>query len=141
MVKLSEKQASYSVTIGAKKLGISKYTLREYEKKGLIRPFNDPINGRSLFFNRDLEWIRHIRKLIHHQRLNIASIQRPLAVIPCYKIKNCPKVKKERCPASADKTRPCWVIVQRSSIEEVNKCWACKVYADAQKRLRKNFFD
>lgn len=135
MVKLSEKQASYSVTIAAKKLGISKHTLREYEKKGLIRPYRDPVNGRSLFFHRDLKWIRRIRKLIHHEGLNIVSIQRLLAVIPCWKVKNCPKVKKERCPPSADKTRPCWAIVQRSSIKEVNKCWACKVYAEAQKRL------
>ncbi len=135
MVKLSEKQASYSVTITAKKLGISKHTLREYEKKGLIRPFRAPVNGRRLFSDRDLKWIRHIRKLIHHEGLNIVSIQRLLAVVSSWKIKNCPKVKKERCPASADKTRPCWVIVQRSSIKESNKCWACKVYSEAQKRL------
>lgn len=135
MVKLAKKQTSYSIAIAAKKLGISKNTLRDYEKKGLIRSFRNPVNGRSLYFNRDLKWLRHVRKLIHHEGLNIASIQRLLAVIPCWKIKNCPKVKKEICPDSADKTHPCWAVVQRSSIKEINKCWACKVYIEAQKRL------
>ena len=135
MIKSGEKQASYSVTIAAKKLGISRQTLREYEKKGLIRPYRDPVNGRSLFSSRDLKWVRLIRKLINQGGLNIVSIQRLLAVVPCWKIKNCPKVKKERCPASANKTHPCWVVVQRSSIKEINKCWACKVYLEAKKRL------
>lgn len=136
MVKLSGKQASYSATLAAKKLDISKHTLREYEKKGLIRLFRDPVNGRTLFSNRDLKWIGHIRKLIHQEGLNIASLRRLLAVISCWKIKSCPRVKKERCPASANNTHPCWAIVQRSSIEEMNKCCACKVYAEAQKRVR-----
>ena len=135
MAKLGERQTSYSVTIAAEKLGINKHTLREYEKKGLIRPFHDPVNGRSLFLNGDLKWLRHIRKLIHHQGLNIASIQRLLAVIPCWKIKNCPKVKRERCSVLGDKNHPCWVTVQKSSIKEINKCWACKIYHEAQKRL------
>ena len=135
MVKLSEKQTFYSVTIAAKKLGISKHTLREYKKKGLIRPYRDPVNGHSLFSDRDLTWVHHVRKLIHQKGLNIVSIQRLLAVISCWKIKNYPKVKKECCLASADKTRPCWAIVQRSSIKEINRCWACKVYSEAQKRL------
>jgi len=136
MVKLGEKQVSYSVTVAAKKLGVSKHILREYEKKGLIRPFRNPANGRSLFSNSDLRWVRHIRKLIHHEGLNIASIQRLLAAIPCWKIKNCPKVKRERCSVSGDKTRPCWAIARDGCIKEINKCRACKVYLVAEKRVR-----
>ncbi len=135
MVKLGKKQATYSITIAATKLGISKNTLREYEKKGLIKSFRDPVNGRRIFFNRDLKCVRNIRKLIHQEGLNIASIQRLLAVIPCWMVENCPNIKKERCPASTDKSRTCWIVGQKSSPEEINNCWACKVYLDAQKKL------
>ena len=135
MVKLSKKQASYSVATAAKKLGVSRHTLRGYEKKGLIRPLRDPANGRSLFFSRDLKWVCRIRKLIHQEGLNIASIQRLLAVVPCRNVKKCLKVKRKKCPAFGDKAHPCWVIVRKGSIKEINKCWDCKVYAEAQKRL------
>jgi len=135
MVKPSEEQASYSTALAAKKLGISTHTLRRYEKKGLIRPFRDLVSGRSLFSDRDLTLVRNIRKLIHREGLNIASIQRLLAIIPCWKIKDCPETKKAKCPVLTDKTSPCWAIAQDGCIKEVNKCRACRVYLIAEKRL------
>jgi len=101
MVNPSEEQAFYSITIAAQKLGISTHTLRRYEKKGLIIPLRDEVSGRSLFSDRDLTSVRNIRKLIHREGLNIASIQRLLAVIPCWKIKDCPETKRLKCPAPA----------------------------------------
>ncbi|MEW6607928.1 MAG: MerR family transcriptional regulator [bacterium] len=135
MVELS-KQESYSVTNAAKRLGISISTLREYEKRGLIRLFHDPVNGRSRFFNEDLKWIRHIRNLIHQEKLNIVSIQRLLAIIACWKSKNCPEAKREKCQASSDRTLPCWVM---TCSKEINKCRDCKVYLQACERGKKNF--
>jgi DNA-binding transcriptional MerR regulator len=140
VVKMTNKQASYSIAVAAKKIGISGNTLRGYDKRGLIRLYRDPVKGRRLLFDRDLKWIRHIRKLIHEEGLNIVSIQRLLAAVPCWKLKKCPKVKRERCPASADRTRPCWMVIRKSSIDEDNKCWTCRIYQEVQKRICQKIF-
>ncbi len=129
---------SYSVTDAAKKLGLSVHTLREYEKRGLLRLFHDPVNGRCRFFAEDLKWICHIRNLIHQEKLNIASIQRLLAIIPCWKTKNC-KDRREECQAFTDKTRPCWVRTQKGCIKEMNKCLNCQVYLESHKRAAQKF--
>lgn len=136
MIKSREKRAFYSAATAARKLGISTNTLREYVKTGLVRPYSDPENGRSLFSDRDLTWIRRIRKLIHQEGLNIASIRRLLAVSASWQITNFPNVKNDGCRVPADKTRPCWVTPQRRSIKKINMCWACKVYSGARKRLK-----
>lgn len=46
----------------AEKTGISEYTLRYYEKKGLIRVGRDA-SGRREFFESDIEWILFIKRL------------------------------------------------------------------------------
>ncbi|MGL5822764.1 MAG: MerR family transcriptional regulator [Sarcina sp.] len=46
----------------SKKVGISEYTLRFYEKKGLIRVERDEF-GRRVYNEKDIEWIIFIKKL------------------------------------------------------------------------------
>lgn len=52
------------MTIGdlAKATNISEYTLRYYEKKGLIRVKRDN-NGRRCFEKSDIEWVKFIKRL------------------------------------------------------------------------------
>lgn len=52
------------MTIGelSKKTGISAYTLRYYEKKGLIRVSRDAA-GRREYDGADVEWVRFIKRL------------------------------------------------------------------------------
>ncbi|GLB31423.1 MerR family transcriptional regulator [Lacrimispora amygdalina] len=52
------------MTIGklSEKTGISTYTLRYYEKKGLIKVSRDAA-GRRVFDEADVEWIRFIQRL------------------------------------------------------------------------------
>lgn len=52
------------MTIGklSEKTGISAYTLRYYEKKGLIKVSRDAA-GRRVFDEADVEWIRFIQRL------------------------------------------------------------------------------
>lgn len=52
------------MTIGtlSEKTGISAYTLRYYEKKGLIKVSRD-IAGRRIYDESDVEWIRFIQRL------------------------------------------------------------------------------
>lgn len=46
----------------SKQTGISEYTLRYYEKKGLIRVKRDALNRRE-YDSKDIEWILFIKKL------------------------------------------------------------------------------
>lgn len=46
----------------SKRTGISAYTLRYYEKKGLIRVARDPA-GRRDYSEKDVEWVRFIQRL------------------------------------------------------------------------------
>lgn len=46
----------------AKAVGISEYTLRYYEKKGLIRVRRDDA-GRRCYDESDIEWIKFIKRL------------------------------------------------------------------------------
>lgn len=126
---------SYNISTAAKILGMSVRMIREYEKEGLIKPYRDPGSGYRLFSDEDLRWIRCIRELIHTEGLNIKGIRRLLTLIPCWEIKSCPKEIKEKCLAAVDRTRPCWIVAQKSCIEEANKCRSCKVYLEAQKRI------
>lgn len=52
------------MTIGdlSKKTGITQYTLRYYEKLGLIRVERDE-GGRRSYLEEDLEWVRFIQRL------------------------------------------------------------------------------
>ena len=136
MVESKGKGRSYRMDVAAKMLRINISTLKGYEKKGLIKIFKDPTSKRKLFLKEDLDWIRTIRRLIHREGLNVASIQSLLSIVPCWEIKNCPNDLKEKCLALVNKTHPCWLIVEKRSLEEANKCRTCKVYLEAQKRLK-----
>lgn len=52
------------MTIGelAKAAGMTEYTLRYYEKKGLIRVMRDK-NGRRCYTQNDIKWVQFIQKL------------------------------------------------------------------------------
>ena len=127
--------AHYNISTAAKMLGISVRMLREYEKDGLIKPLRNPSSGYRLFSNEDLQWIRCIRGLIHKDGINIKGIRRLLTVMPCWEIKGCPKEIREKCRAVMDRTLPCWTIAGKHC-KDADKCRTCKVYLEAQKRLR-----
>ncbi|WP_025870943.1 MerR family transcriptional regulator [Enterococcus crotali] len=52
----------YTISEFAKKIGISEYTLRYYEKEGLIEPLRDEHNYR-VYQEEDLDWANFVIKL------------------------------------------------------------------------------
>lgn len=132
---MDRRAAHYNISTAAKMLGMSVRMLREYEKDGLIKPYRNPSNGYRLFSNEDLQWIRCIRELIHQKGLNIKGIRRLLTVMPCWEVKDCPKEIRAKCRAVVDRTLPCWAIADKHC-KDADKCRSCKVYLEAQKRLR-----
>jgi len=130
------------ISAAARMVGISSSALRMYEAEGLLIPYKTTKNMR-LFSRRDLEWVKHIRKLIKKEKLSVEGIRRILALIPCWKIRNCAPESLAQCKAYRSNSAPCWTIQDRHGECQYIECRLCDVYRGAfqafntKKMLRK----
>ncbi len=69
----------YMISVAADIVGMHPQTLRIYEAKGLVRPGRTP-GGTRLYSERDLERLRAIQRLTTELGLNLAGVQRVLAL-------------------------------------------------------------
>ena len=69
----------YMISVAAEIVGMHPQTLRIYETKGLVRPRRTPGNTR-LYSERDLERLRAIQRLTGDLGLNLAGVERVLAL-------------------------------------------------------------
>ncbi len=69
----------YMISVAADLVGMHPQTLRIYEAKGLVRPGRTP-GGTRLYSERDLERLRTIQRLTTELGLNLAGVQRVLAL-------------------------------------------------------------
>lgn len=69
----------YMISIAADLVGMHPQTLRIYEQKGLVRPQRTKGNTR-LYSERDLERLRLIQRLTTELGLNLAGVERVLAL-------------------------------------------------------------
>ncbi len=69
----------YMISVAAEFVGMHPQTLRIYEGKGLVRPKRTPGNTR-LYSERDLERLRLIQRLTNELGLNLAGVERVLAL-------------------------------------------------------------
>lgn len=69
----------YMISIAAEIVGMHPQTLRMYETKGLVRPRRTPGNTR-LYSEADLERLRAIQQLTTELGLNLAGVERVLAL-------------------------------------------------------------
>jgi MerR family transcriptional regulator/heat shock protein HspR len=69
----------YTISVAAELVGMHPQTLRIYESKGLIRPGRTP-GGTRLYSEYDLERLRVIQQLTTEFGLNLAGVQRVLAM-------------------------------------------------------------
>lgn len=123
-------EPAYAIGVTAHKIGVSPETLRLYERVGLLIPYRTG-TGRRLYSQMDLEWISCIRRQIKEHGLNLAAIQRLLALVPCWEIKPCASEERNVCPALKSNDRVCWnldVKVGRCAEED---CRTCLVYQRA----------
>src|SRR5512147_1747674 len=130
-----EKELQYSIGEAADLLGISVPTLRLYERAGLILPIRKSSRHR-IYAVSDLDRVQCIRQAINHKKISIGGIRSLLAMIPCWKIKNCPEEIRSTCPAFKGTDAPCWAVEARPWNCARADCRACTVYlesADCQK--------
>src|SRR5919198_6069085 len=69
----------YMISVAADLVGMHPQTLRLYEQKGLVRPGRTP-GGTRLYSERDLERLRLIQRLTSELGLNLAGVQRVIAL-------------------------------------------------------------
>jgi MerR family transcriptional regulator/heat shock protein HspR len=69
-----ENEPRYVISIAARMLGIQTYTLRYYEKIGIVEPSRSRGNIR-LYSEQDLEQLRHVKNLIDELGVNLAGAE------------------------------------------------------------------
>jgi MerR family transcriptional regulator/heat shock protein HspR len=69
----------YFISVAAEMLGMHPQTLRKYERLGLIQPTRT-IGSMRLYSREELERLRAIKHLVDELGINLAGVQRLLAV-------------------------------------------------------------
>jgi MerR family transcriptional regulator, heat shock protein HspR len=108
-------------------LEVSVPTIRMYEREGLIIPFRKDSRHRR-FSSSDIERIRCMRRMITEEKVSIAGIRRILALIPCWKIKDCPQEAREKCSAYMQVNAACWSASRKAWHCKSADCRQCTVY-------------
>ncbi len=76
---MTDDRPRYMISVAAEIVGMHPQTLRIYESKGLVRPGRTP-GGTRLYSERDVERLRVIQRLTTELGLNLAGVQRVLAL-------------------------------------------------------------
>ena len=76
---MSVEQDLYFISMAARLLDMHPQTLRKYERLGLIQPART-IGSMRLYAREELERVRLIKRLVDEQGVNLAGVQRLLAV-------------------------------------------------------------
>ena len=119
----------YSIGTVARLLGVSVFTLRLYEREGLILAEKSESNQRRYSFN-DIERLKCIRRAITEQKFGIAGIKTIFSMIPCWNIVHCSEDDRKNCQAYLGHTGPCWSLKHLNNTCETRTCRDCAVYRD-----------
>ena len=71
---MKEEEPRYLISIAAKELGVRTYTLRYYEKIGIIEPSRSRGNIR-LYSDRDIAQLRQMKTLMEDLGINLAGAE------------------------------------------------------------------
>ncbi len=123
---VERQKALYPIGIVAELLDIHPRTLRIYEQQGLLRPARR--GGKRFYSNRDLQWLKCLRKLLTDDGLNIAGVKKLLTLAPCWSIRGCDEALRKQCPAILDFPVPCWELKPRCCSKTDQTCCDCEVY-------------
>jgi MerR family transcriptional regulator/heat shock protein HspR len=79
MASTDSEQELLFISVAAEMLGLHPQTLRKYERLGLIQP-SRTIGSMRLYSREELERLRLIKHLVDELGINLAGVQRLLAV-------------------------------------------------------------
>jgi MerR family transcriptional regulator, heat shock protein HspR len=78
-MQVPEDQGVFMISVAARLAGMHPQTLRIYEERGLIKPARSPKQTR-LYSQRDVERLKRIQELTTNSGLNLAGVERVLAL-------------------------------------------------------------
>lgn len=73
-MRMEDGESCYVISVAARMLGIQAYTLRYYERVGLVEPSRSRGNIR-LYSMRDIDRLRQVKTLMEDLGINLAGIQ------------------------------------------------------------------
>src|SRR6184192_295618 len=76
---MSDDRPRYTISVAAELVRMHPQTLRIYESKGLVRPGRTP-GGTRLYSERDLDRLRVVQRLTTELGLNLAGVERVIAL-------------------------------------------------------------
>ena len=117
----------YTLSTTSTLSGIPVHSIRQYIDKGLIIPFKKESN-RNLFSQVDILRLKYIENLLKEDGLNIAGIRKLLSIIPCWTVRDCSKVEREKCQAYQSDSYPCWEASEKGTLCKNTNCRECDVY-------------
>lgn len=117
----------YSIGTTARMLNISVFTLRYYEREGLILPYKSTSNQRW-YSKADIERLQCLREAIREEKLSIEGIKRLHSMIPCWQIHGCSEQDRETCEAFKGHAGGCWSYDHTDNDCTSRDCRVCEVY-------------
>jgi MerR family transcriptional regulator/heat shock protein HspR len=118
---------TYSIGSVARMLGISVFTLRMYEREGLVISHKAASTHR-LYSPSDVERLKCIRHAITEEKMSIAGIRKVFSMIPCWDIVQCTESNRKKCPAFTGHAQPCWTYDHTRNACTKLDCRSCEVY-------------
>jgi MerR family transcriptional regulator/heat shock protein HspR len=121
----------YTLSITADLSGVPSHSIRQYIDKGLLIPFRKE-SSRNLFSQVDILRLKFIHKLLDEDGLNIAGIRALMALIPCWKVRNCTDGERVNCQAFSSNSFPCWEASEKGTLCKNTHCRECDVYRSVE---------
>ncbi len=72
-MNIEKNEPRYVISIAAQLIGCQAYTLRYYEKIGIIEPHRT--RGRRLYSERDIALLRRVKTLVDDMGVNLAGVE------------------------------------------------------------------
>jgi len=117
----------YSIGTVARMLEVSVYTLRMYEREGLVIPRRAESNQR-LYSQSDVDRLKCIRTAITELKFSIPAIKTIYSLIPCWDIVKCSESDRSNCAAYSGHSLPCWTYRHKKNTCAERDCRTCTVY-------------
>ena len=133
--QLNRKMKGYPIGAVSYRVSLSQKTIRDYEKKGLIKPKRNPRTNNRIYSDFDIAQIQRITHLIHHEGFTLPCIRRLLQLAPCWNIFNC-EVNKN-CPAYKNAASPCYETREKKTTLCSGDCEQCAIYLNRTSKVEK----